>query len=288
MACLRGAFGNFPQNLNRMRNLLFGLALITSFSLQAQRKLKPPPVSFHFDAGYGLGLPAQQTLERAGAINQSFAIRSAGGLQVSFGAGIGVGRGFRLILNAHYQRSATFEYEQFNLLGDLTDNTFRYQTLSLSPLFHYRVLNQSDKWTPYISFGPSVYVYGDNQSSSSYFDSNLNFEYDVYSTLSYGISFGGRFSIGFERKLGEKLFLTAAVQFRAAYLGRSLNEVTRVIEDGTDITDQFTVAQLQTEYVKGNYTSATQRPSEATKSPYRTEGYLGYDLTFGLAYYLFD
>lgn len=268
-----------------MKKLALILACAVMSPLLAQRqKLQPPPISFHFDAGYGLGLPAHQIVIG----NSTQAIRAAGGLQIGLAAGVGVKNGFRFLVHAHYQRSGSAETVYENTGNDELVDRFYFQTFSLSPLIHYRIdlPESSSPWNPYLTFGPSMYVQGSRSTSTEYYDGFLQSEYEIDAELHYGISFGGRFTIGFERPLSEALYLTCAAQFRAGYLAYDRSVVTRVVEDGVDITDQFTVSELEVEYRRELDPSYSPRPSEASQSLYQTRGYMGFDINLGLVYYL--
>ncbi|GEM_PF-2112606 len=285
-----------------MKKLIFSLLtflFITSNSF-AQGKLKPPPISFHLAAGYGLGLPgyiAYDETFRDPRSDKSVPIRTAEGIQVSAAVGIGLKNGFRFLVQAHYQQSlgqTTTQYISYteggvNVLDEIPSK-IDYQTLAISPLIHYQVKLENSKWQPFISLGPSLMVQGRKRVITEGYDPTpgLQYDYVLEEHTRMDLSFGGRVSIGFERQIAPKLFLSASLQFRAAYLVPKISEYVRVELDGEDVTNQFETRQLQVEYVDNYEYDWTPRPSEPSRSPKISEGYFGYDLMLGLSYYLFE
>lgn len=273
------------------------LGLLLGFQSFSQ-KLVPPTISLHLEAGYGLALPAEHILQRDFTVgtqpnSESISLGTAGGLQLGAALGIELRNDFRFMVHGHYQRSyVTTRTNKVvgrspsggNVFND-EEATFRFSSFSMSALIQYRMTHLDASWYPYFNFGPSIYVWGQEYFTDDYYDITSATNYYVEGHTAMGLSLGGRASLGVERKLADKLFLSMGLQMRAAYLAPNLRTITLVQEEGEDITDQLPNSALQTSYVKEYNPGFTQVPSAPTPAPYFSRPLIGADLIFGLTYF---
>lgn len=277
-----------------IKNLLIAASLFLVLPSHAQ-KLRAPSISFHFEGGYGLSFPSEtilQTDETAFRTQtESVSLKTGGGLQLAAGLGIELRNNFRFLVHAHFTRGASTsvvnKVERTNINGgtyiDDVPLSYSYSSFSVSPLIQYRMTDLGGTWYPTFSFGPSLYVWGTESFTEEFYVNSSN--YYLEGETKMAISLGGRASLGLERKLGDKLFLSIALQLRSAVVAPNLREVTLIEEEGVDITSQFTVSELQTEYVKNYETTTGPTPSSPTPSPYRARGFTAADFVIGLSYF---
>lgn len=267
---------------------------ICVFSLSAQKtEIADGSISFHFEGGYGLALPLEytiQTIKFDDSILNSIAYKTSGGLQIGAGIGIKLRDNFRFLVHAHYQRSdLTTVSDRIQLSNNLISEepkTFRFYSLSISPLIHYRLTNISYTWKPFFSFGPSLYVYGSEHFTNTFVEEPTYANIYLEGNTKMKMSLGVRATLGLERNITKQLFCSMAMQFRGTYLAPHLRTITKVEVNGTDLTSRYTNSQLQTEYVKEYDVDYGPTPSKPTPTPFATRGYLGADIILGLSYHL--
>ncbi len=252
----------------------------------AQKKDLKPDVSFHLESGYGFGFPTEvDYFSRGIALEQREAYQVAGGLQIGAAFGVTLHNDFRLLVHGHYQRSP------FNEMGvepyGIT-STHRFETYAISTLIHYRFTDISESWYPYFSFGPSLYLSGREHSTingGNFFDADPSTLYREMTT-DYGVTIGGRATLGLERQLTERLCLTLGLQLRTTFLRPAFGEITLIEEDGKNTTSQYPNAMKQVEYVESINYNKPLRPSQPIPTRGYNLGYTGADVVLGLAYYL--
>ncbi len=271
------------------------LFLLLGFTVYCQRP-KAPSISVHLEGGYGLSLPTEHHFTINSISGQesqeSVPLRTAGGLQVAGALGIELRNNFRFMVHAHYQRGMLINMVNRVANSGLTvsygeePRTLQFSSFSISPLIHYRLVGISDSWYPYFNFGPSVFVWGQQDFTWEFYDGQQALNYRFEARGEMGLSLGVRSAFGLERKLSDKLYLHMAFQFRAAYLAPQNFNYYKIEEEGQDITDSFTISELHTDYVRDYNPNFSPRPSQPNRRPYSSIGFIGTDLILGFSYFL--
>lgn len=280
-----------------MKFKLLIITLLFSSAVIAQRDI-PPTISVHLDAGYGLSLPAEQFVvyseDGARTSAESIDLKSAGGLQLALALGIELRNDFRFMVHGHYQRGSLVNIYEEEILqgGDITSirnrnpQSLRFSSFSVSTLVQYRYTKLNRTWYPVFSIGPSLYVWGQEDYTYNLYTLGGGLNYEAEGNMKTGLSLGGRATIGVERKLSEKLFLSMGLQLRASFIAPKLLTITKIEQEGEDITANYSNRELQLEYLKEYDSNFGPNPSQPQPTAYRARPYVAADLIFSLSYFL--
>lgn len=291
------------------RQAILFAAFLLSFSLFAQeQQTAKQNFSISLQAGYGLGIPREYELEtnesRELIITTRVPYNKSGGLQLGLDLGYDFNDKLRLSLYGHFQRSKFTKINNYyrrhinDIQKDFTDyqpETFQFTSISLSALLRFRSDYQFAHFHPFCSIGPSIYLYGSEAFTREHFDEYSQSRIAIAGNTSMSISAGAIANIGVERKLTNQLSVSIALQFRGGYIAPNLKKITSVKKNGVDVTHQYSVSLLQTQYVKNLTVDAFNVPSIAylnrldlnkpTPSKYYPRAYVGSEIMIGISYY---